>query len=190
MAAVAINVMGICVVVSKVVLINDSVGQSIKVHISPEVGVIRIDAGIDNNRAEGLATECRETWVSKKLIKIDEGSRRLIWAKSDDSWLSSLGSRDRGQQIIARGGIIINDGDRGRTLITNHCTGGWVDKLNVEEFSGFCLIIIANSDCTWVSQQRVLHGNTMPRLVGCKCNRDRIKVVVVIHRSGCTAAAG
>ena len=30
----------------------------------------------------------------------------------------------------------------------------------------------------------------MPRLIGSKCNRDRIEVVIVTHRSRCTAAAG
>ena len=68
MASMAIDVTGISIVVSEVVLIDDFIGDAVKIHISTEVQVVGVDAGVDDHRAEALAAECREAWVCKKLI--------------------------------------------------------------------------------------------------------------------------
>ena len=78
MAAVAIDVTGISIIVSEVVLVNYFVGDAVQIHVGPEDRMVGVDSRVNDHRAEARAAEGREAGVGEELIKIDQGGGRRI----------------------------------------------------------------------------------------------------------------
>ena len=190
MAAVATQIPGVPIIVGEVVLVDDPVGDAVQVQVGPENRMVGVDAGVNDHRAVALAAEGREAGIGEELIQIDQCGGGRIGTGGSGRGQGRLSGSDRGEQVCAGGGVVIDDRDRGHTLVTDHGAGGCVGELDVEELAVLRLAVIANADGLWIGEQYILHRQELAGFVGGKMNGDRCKVEVVAYRCGGTATAG
>ena len=185
----AAAIIGIGVAIGKIVLIGQAISAAIEIEVSAKQGMVGIDTGVDDHAAEALAAEGGKTGIRQEGVKIDQGRGGGIQGNGR-SGSSRLRGCKGGEQLRAGGRIVVDDCDGGRALIADDGTTGGIGELQLEDFRGFRLAVVANADGGGIGQASIFHGQETHRLIGGEADRDRAEVEIVVHRAGRAPAAG
>lgn len=92
---VTIVIAGVAVVVGKIILINNAVGDTVAVGIRPEEGVIQINAGIQNHRRKTAAIDAGKAGIVAELIQTDQAGGRCSGSREGTGKVADTGQINR-----------------------------------------------------------------------------------------------
>ena len=70
-----VDVVCICVIVAKIILIDDPVRNAITIRIGAEERVIQIGSAIDDHRGKAGTIKTDKQWIGAKIIRVHQSGR-------------------------------------------------------------------------------------------------------------------